>query len=189
MSVYYEIGDYTAVVENQAFVTASTGKPMIVLRVLPQEMIVDAGRDTEEIRPVAQRYERTIRLVINHENDKSMKYLMLKLRYAGFHGDSFSTFNLLGKTVRCQRKEDSYEGQPTEQWDLALPLRESMSLVHDPKLSNKMDALFGKRLKEPIEAKPSNGNAENKSDTYREHEAVTADDGLPDTQPNDEIPF
>lgn len=147
--VNYDVGDYVAEVTDQALVESSTGKPMIVLKVRVSSQLIGAGGNREELRET-DTYERTIRLVVNQGSQKSMDFLLKKLRYAGFVDDSFSSMDLVGAVVRCSCKHGVYKGEPNEEWDLMLP--PLAPLEHNPSLSKKIDALFGKSLKVSVPA-------------------------------------
>jgi len=176
----YKEGNYVAKVVDQAFTeTREKKKPMIVQRVTINNLLVDAGTKFEELQNLANHYERKIHLVINHDSDKAMEFLLKKLRYAGFEKPSFRDFNLAGSTVRCTCSHDLSSEYP-ENWDLMLPPRESTPLVHDPKLSKKMDALFGKALKEPIT---------NSAESPIETDVEPPREDAPILPPDDEVPF
>jgi len=165
MSAFYEPGNYVCHVVDQAFQMTKTNRPMLVLRVRVTHKVIDEGLPSEQLHPV-QDYERTIRLVVVEENEKSMEMMMRKLRYAGFMGDSFRDLKLVDCDIRASCRESTYEGQPTEDWDLMLPpLASSEPLEGDPKLVRKLDALFGRQLKatakkEKLKAVPSSKEKE-----------------------------
>lgn len=152
MSVTYQPGEYLADVLSHGFETSKTGKPMISIRVgIGHRIENEAGADgviRENFRPV-QRYERTVRVVINEENEQSLDIKIKQLRFAGFTGDSLADLRL-DDQVRVTCKHQTYNGAPSENWDLALPPREQGP--SDPSLARRMDAIFGKRLKDGAKA-------------------------------------
>jgi hypothetical protein len=155
VSVAYEIGTYACRVVEQGFQVAKTGRPMIVFKVEPVEKIDshldEAGEIVERRSSLSVNYQRTVRLVIVEDNQESLDYTMAKLRYAGFEGDRFEDLDLVGSEVRCLCKHQPYNGQPSEQWELSLPPRQDRPLETDGNLTRKLNALFGRRLKEGAE--------------------------------------
>jgi len=149
---FYPEGFYLAEVADHGFQRAKSGKPMIVFTVRPTAKLssfyADDGGLVEQETPVEKRYDRTVRLVIVEDNDQSLDFAMQKLRYAGFDGDRFEDLDLVGATVRCAVSHRPYEGRTYEQWDLALPPRESSPIESDESIPKKLNALFGRRLKE-----------------------------------------
>lgn len=151
MSVFYDEGFYVCRVTQQGHGESKAGNPMITIGVEPTHVISKGPDGAEELCPVTQAYERTVRLVI--ANDEQKEYALLKLRYAGFVGDSFSKLNLVGEDVRCECKHQDgtgdHAGKTFENWDLMLPPRERTELIPiDGAAARKLDALFGRRLKE-----------------------------------------
>lgn len=149
---FYAPGIYVCRVTQQGFGEAkSSGNPMILIAVEPTHQVRNDPDGAEYLDAVGQSYERTLRLVI--ANDDQKEYAMLKLRHAGFVGDSFAQLNLVDSDVRCkcEHKEGTgdHAGKTFEQWDLLLPPRDRVALQPlDKGAARKLDALFGKRLKE-----------------------------------------
>ncbi len=148
---FYHPGLYVCRVKEQAFAETKNGNPMIVLAMEPTHLLDKDSEGNEMLSTLTQSYERTVRLVI--ANDDQKEYVMLKLRNAGFLGDSFSQLNLEGGDVRCvcehRQGDGEYTGKTFEQWDLQLPPRERIPLQPlDKTAARKLDAMFGKRLKE-----------------------------------------
>jgi hypothetical protein len=154
MTMYYEPGRYRCRVASQGWAEAKTGKTMIVFKVFPLARIIQ-GPEGPEDAYVDGKYDRTIRLVVNPESDKQMDCMMLKLRHAGFDGDSFAQLDLTDSEVECQCDPQEYNGKEVESWDLALPPLESKPpQMIDPKVARKLDALVGRRLKDGAAPKP-----------------------------------
>jgi len=176
MPAFYDPGTYVCEVTEQGFQKASTGRDMIVLRILIKHQIVNIGLPDESLDSVPTRYERDLRLVIVDDNEKSMGYLLKKLRHAGLEGDSFRGLEVLvGSDVRCTCTHGQYQGDSSEQWDLMLPpLKESEPLKSDPATIMHLDALFARQLKaEEKAAKKAKPKAE------KQAEAVPPDDEGP----------
>lgn len=151
MSVFYEEGYYVCRVTQQGHGESRNGNPMILIGVDPTHRICNGPDGSEELENVTKTYERTVRLVV--ANDEQRDYAMLKLRYAGFAGDSFSKLNLVGSDVRCECKHNEGTGENAgktfENWDLMLPPRERTELIPiDGAAARKLDALFDRRLKD-----------------------------------------
>lgn len=149
MTINYQPGRYRCSVDENAFQVAKTGKPMIVLKVRPEAQLFDrigaSGEPYTEEEVTSQQYPRTVRIVINENNEQSLDFAMRKLRHAGFTGSSFDQLDLRGKDVVCDCKHETYEGNLTERWDLPLP-DQSRPLENDPSIARKLNAIFGKRL-------------------------------------------
>jgi len=152
VSVFYGIGRYRCLVTDQAFMKSTTDKPMIVWKVRPESLLTERiGNDGEpytDEEPTAQQYERTVRLVINEDDQQSIDFAILKLRFAGFTGTSFDELDLKGCDVFCDCSHGTYKNQPKEDWNLALPKRASKPLEHDGSLTRKLNAIFGRKLTE-----------------------------------------
>lgn len=151
MSVFYDEGYYVCRVTQQGQGESKAGNPMIMVGVEPTHIITRGPDGSEELCAVTKSYERTVRLVI--ASDEQKEYALLKLRYAGFVGDSFSKLNLVGSDVRCECEHNDGTGENAgktfENWDLMLPPRERTELIPiDGAAARKLDALFGRRLKE-----------------------------------------
>ena len=154
---FYDEGRYTCRVVAQGIKPASTGKLMVVLTVQPQARLV-RGPEGEEPDYCTQNYDRDIRLVVNEESEKQQEMMLKKLRYAGFTGTSFKELNLVGADVECEVKHregtGEYAGKTFEDWDLCLPPMDRKPLEPlDTSTARKLDALFGKKLKDaPVAA-------------------------------------
>lgn len=147
MSAFYEPGLYHVRVEDQGLTVASTGRPMVVLRVKVLARVDESQVDLPAYT-VAQMHDRTIRLVVG-DDDVSREFVLSKLRYAGWTGQRFETLQLVGYTCQARCRHGVYNSQAVEDWDLALPPREPKPLPHDPNVARRLNALFGRRLREP----------------------------------------
>lgn len=152
MKPFYDPGVYRCKVQEQAWGKSGkdrNGNEQLVLKVLVVDKIEqwydDAGQLQQEPASVRNSYERTIFLTFTTNN---VEYIVAKLRHAGFSGTEFTELNLVGADVFCVCAHDSYQGQEREKWDLALPPRESKPLENDDNVARKVNALFGRALKE-----------------------------------------
>lgn len=176
MAAYYEPGTYLCEVLAQGFEESKTvpPKPMLVFNIRVMSKITKDPEGNDDYEPCIENYERSVRLVLGGKDPEKMKdFAMRKLRYAGFDGDNFSDFALVGHEVRCQCKESEYKGSTSEQWDFALPPSESNPPKPlDNAAARKLNALFGKLLKDGAKTK----------------ETVPSTQPVGDV-PDDEVPF
>ena len=185
---FYSAGNYHAQIidvalgESKKKDDGSGGNPQIVLRIkIISELTIDSAGEEQAVAITAQ-YDRTIYLTVT---DNSKEMVLKKLRHAGWKGDHFESVaaGLLGVGCRatCRievSKSEKYNGQQVEAWDLALPPLESKPLENRPAVAKRLNALFGKMLREPanpVASSPINESA-----------AVTANTP---PQVEDEIPF
>lgn len=152
MPPYYDQGLYFVTGVEQAWTESSNHNDMFVLKVLVNGHAVPiAGADGEityELQPVGANYTRTIRVTLVANN---IEMAMKKLRYAGFTGTSFDDLNLVGRQFLAVSQPPQFkDGKSYEQWDLPLPpLADSgPPLESKPGITRKLNALFGKQLKE-----------------------------------------
>jgi len=206
MGIHYAEGDYVGECLETALSESKSGKPMIVLKMQVQEYL--PGGDNPPI-PEDRQYERTLYLVVDPDSEERREWVMKKLRHAGWTGTKFETLenDLTGKcfALRCTHQENKqqgskYFGQMQEQWDLALPERESKPLQSKPALAKTLNALFGKTLKDtapkPTPAAKPNLNHPD-AEAYRPpvnepspSYAGKGDDIPPGAPiPDDEVPF
>jgi hypothetical protein len=124
---------------------------MIVLQVMINHRLErkfdESGQAKEMLFDVLEEKERTIRLVIVEDNQKALDFLVRKLRYAGFEGERLEDLNLIGEHVRLTCSHQPYDGDVSEQWDLALPPRERQPLSLSGPHVMKANAILGSRLK------------------------------------------
>lgn len=146
---FYAPGFYLGIVQEIGFTqTKNSGKDMIVVVVEVTEEFPAGCYAEEDAFPVSNRYNRTVNLVIG--DDRSLDYIMLKLRNAGWRGQDFSDIDqLVGNRCRlkCEHEERD-NGEMWEQWDLVLPAR-SRNLSVEPTVAMKLNALFDRRLTDP----------------------------------------
>lgn len=154
---FYVDGNYTMQILDVALGESSNGNPQIVLRgkVIGRLVVDSEGEEYPE--QVSAQYDRTIYLTVT---EKSRDMVLAKLRNAGWTGERFESLakDMLGRSVRsrCDIKEsqsEKYRGQMVENWDLSLPPRESKPLENKPEIAKRLNALFGKSLKETAPAR------------------------------------
>lgn len=188
---FYTDGKYhvqiidVAMGESKVKQDGSGGNPQVVLKVKVISGLVVASDGSEVSSAVSGQYDRTIYLTVT---EKSKEMVLAKLRWAGWDGDRFETLtkDLLGRGCRAICKiepsmSEKYAGQDTEKWDLELPPLESKPLENKPAVAKKLNALFGKTLKEkPASAAPA-----------KEPVGVAVGDLPPhgEPPPDDDVPF
>ncbi len=159
---FYNEGKHGVEITDVALGESKTGNPQIVMRVrIVSRLCLDSAGE-EFADSVPANYERTIYLTVT---DRSRDMILAKLRWAGWHGDKFETIrgDLMGKEARamCLHENSMSEktlGQLMEKWDLELPPRDSKPLENKPMVAKKLNALFGKTLKEGASAPAPAGN-------------------------------
>ena len=183
MGITYGDGKYHAQVMDVALGESKNGNPQIVIKAKIISGLQLDSEGNEQAISVSAQYDRTIYLTVT---DKSKEMVLAKLRWAGWVGDKFETIahDLMGKGVRAtckieksQSSNEKYAGQDSEKWDLELPPLESKPLENHPAVAKKLNALFGKMLKD----KPTG-----------ELSATPAAAALPahgEPPPADEVPF
>ncbi len=188
---FYEPSKYHVQILDVALGEASTGNPQIVLRVKVISRLFQNSSGEEASAPVAAQYDRTIYLTVT---EKSRELILAKLRWAGWQGDRFEslTSDIAGNGVRAECKHENsvsekYRGQLTEKWDLELPPLASKPLENKPAVAKKLNALFGKMLKEGKPA-PSGGPPSGDA-TGIPAEVLAAAGQSGSGVPADEIPF
>jgi hypothetical protein len=150
---FYSPGSYECQVTSFGLGESSNGNPMVTLRVRVAYYIEAPGTAL----PVSQEYERDIRLVVT---DKTTEMVLKKLRHAGWTGDRFEALgSIVGTTVRCTCKHepgiDDKANQLFERWDLTLPPLQKEPLETNSQVAKRLNALFGKALKEGSGPKPA----------------------------------
>lgn len=153
---FYAEGWYSVECTDAALGESKNGHPMVTIKVLPIAQVsayVDAsGIEQRNEARVSKQYERTTRIVLKVDDEQSQEFALMKLRQAGWEGNSFRDIaSLRGLTfdMSCKHEPGSgeYAGRMFERWEMPLPRRESEPLEHDDKLARKLDTLFGKKLK------------------------------------------
>lgn len=132
-------------------------RPMLVFKGDPVSRIVTEadGTEFEEAIDRDPAYDRTIRVIIDEADSQSLDYAIKKLRAAGFTGDSIGQLNLVGQRVRVRCKHTNGEnGKVFDNFDFDLPFTSTAKPL-DTGMTRKLDALFGKRLKEGAAPKPA----------------------------------
>lgn len=193
MALYYEEGLYLFRIDKQGWVETKERKlPMLVFNGDPVARIFKHEDGTEVEEPVVRdsHYDRRIQMVIDGSNDTSLEYAMRKLRFAGFNGESFADLDLTGRTVRARCTHGEYNNKPNEQWDFALPDGGATTKALDSGLTRKLDALFGKRLKEGAKPKAAPAARQPVVPAKESHRAaVDAQAPYEPAAGGDEVPF
>lgn len=153
---FYAEGAYMGEVTDVAVGESKNGHPMVTVKFLPMSSVSsyldDDGQIVASLTPTIKKYERTTRIVIKADDERSLEFALLKLRTAGWQGESFREIDTLrGETINltCHHEEGTgqYSGKVFERWELPLPPRESEPMETDTSVARKLDALFGRKLK------------------------------------------
>lgn len=173
MPAFYEQGDYAAKVTRQAFGQSDNEKKtaFFALTVQPAARI---DMETGDRTDVAKSYDRTIKMFLS---EGAAPHTVKKLRALGFDGASFGDlnpdtedhFSFVGQEVVVRCKHEDYNGSPVEKWDFPQEGGGLENKPLDDKGMRRLDALFGKVLKE---TKPAA-----KSDPPRETATAGAGNG------------
>lgn len=172
MAAHYQVGMYKARITGQRFDKTKNENTVIVLDIMPQ---VDGGDG---------QYGRSLQWVVT---DKTIDFVVDKLRRVGFAGQSFAEldtssakfYDLSGQVidVYCNHSEKGYE-----EWDLPRPVatRQQMPSGERQTVTARLDALFGKKLRTgvPAASKPTPA-AKPKTDEELKQEAEAVDDTVP----------
>lgn len=157
MAAHYDQGDHAATITKQEFGQSDNANqtPFFALTIQPTAKIDMETSDREDvIGPV-----RTLRLFLS---DKAAPHTIKKLRALGWDGSSFGELNpdaddhhsFVGQEIVVRCKHEEYNGQPQEKWD--FPQEGGLEIKKlDDKGMRKLDALFGKHLKEGAKPKSS----------------------------------
>jgi hypothetical protein len=172
MTTHYQEGLYKARITGQRFDKTKNNNTVIVLDIMPQ---VD-GSDGQ--------YGRSIQWVVT---DKTIDFVVEKLRRVGFAGQSFveldttapKFYDLSGQLidVYCGHSDKGYED-----WDLPRPAaqRSQMPANERQNVTARLDALYGKKLRTGTQTTPrTTPRPAVKPDAELKQEAETADDGVP----------
>lgn len=146
----YEQGDYAAKVTDQAFGQADNEAKtaFFALTVQPIAKLDLETGDRTSVDP----FNRTIRMFLS---EKAAPHTIKKLRTLGFEGVSFAElnpetdghFSLVGQEVVVRCKHEEYQGKQQERWDFPGDGGAGIKPLDD-KGMRKLDALFGKHLKD-----------------------------------------
>lgn len=151
MGIYYDKGNYKAVVTAQAMSAAKTGNPQFLLTIQPTHF-VPAGKE-----PLLLGEGGTQRTIFKTITDKTIDYLLDDLQRLGFTGGSFTRLDpaapdhqsFVGQEVDayCIHENDQ-DGQLREKWNLSSGGGGIKAAPLDVNGLAKLDALFGRKLSE-----------------------------------------
>jgi hypothetical protein len=144
-------GYYSAEVEELGFRESQSGKDMITLKVRILGELADPWGSAADFYATDQTPTRFINLVVN--DDRSLDFILKKLRYAGWNGTDFATLepDMIGAYVKvqCKHTPNRDTGEAREDWDLMLPPRSNVPLDADGDKARRLNALFDRRLTDP----------------------------------------
>lgn len=159
---YYSQGAYKCEVIDQGLSMSSTEKPQIWLLVR-----VLQSNDNPDL--TINQYERTIFWTLT---EKTIDFTLDKLERLGFSGQSFRDVDpnveghhsFVGQIIDCWCRLETYEGKEREKWDLSRDLTVTPPDPLGDSDARKLDALFGRKLKERFKkssaAKPAKAESQ-----------------------------
>lgn len=180
MSVYYSSGPYIGrVLEQNLGESKNKGTPQLVLKF---QIINEVDRITGERLELERCEERWVYL---HLTEKAMDMALKSLKALGYKRSSLKYLDpntdgfqdLAGTEVELYCKHEEYEGDMNERWSVSTP-RDTKPV--DASSIRKLDALFGKGLKELV------ANGDPKA-TGRVNNAL--EEAASAVQGKDDIPF
>ena len=181
--IYHDIGKYVFRITKQGWTNSKERNlPMLVFEGYPTYKITKNHEGEDQFEDVSEdpnKATRTIRLFIDSSRDDIMDFVIKKLRYAGFEGNSFSDLNLVNADIRATCEH----GEKYEEWDFTLPPFEEREVNElDTAMNRKLDTLFGKRLKG---GKPKQSSPE----AQAQEEPQASEDAAVPARHDDEVPF
>lgn len=190
--IYYERGEHVVRIESQGWTeTKEKGHPMLVFEALPLQRVTkdhEGNEQFEEVCADANFPTRTLRVVVDASSEQSMEFALKKLRYAGFDGDSFADLDLRGVECRAICDHTQYKGKDRENWDFALPPLERGAVNDlDRSTARRLDAIFGKRLKEGAKPAPTPAARQPEPSSQPAQQTVPNEYPYPDAP--DDVPF
>lgn len=150
MSVYYSSGPYIGRVLEQALgESKNKGTPQLVLKF---QIINEVDRITGERLELREQQERWVYIYLT---EKAMDMALKALKALGYRKNSLRFLdptiegfhNFAGTEVELYCKHEEYEGEQQERWSVNTPFE---SKPVDASSIRKLDALFGKGLKELV---------------------------------------
>lgn len=150
MGVYYPSGPYIGkVLEQNLGESKNKGTPQLVLKF---QIINEVDRISGERLELERCEERWVYLYLTEKamdmalkSLKALGYKRSSLKYLDPNVDGFQ--DLAGTEVELYCKHEEYEGDLNERWSISTP-RETKPV--DASSLRKLDALFGKGLKELV---------------------------------------
>lgn len=171
---HYARGAYKAEIIDHGLSEASTGNPQIWLQCRILEFLDDP-------QLAIQHYDRTIYWTIT---DKTIDFVIEKLEHLGFSDTSFRQLDrsveghhsFVGQEVELFCKVETRDGKEVEKWDLSRPQGTRNIERLDDASARKLDALFGKKLKERFKKTPAQKQPEKPQPPVA---VAMADDDIP----------
>ena len=187
MGVYYPVGAYMGRVVSQELGTSSkSGTPQLALTIRVE---AELDRVTSEELPLPEGEQKEVWVYL-YLTEKAMDMAIKALKVLGYNKTSLKYLdpdqdgfvNFADKAVPLYCKHEEYEGEARERWQISTP-REAKPV--DPTSLKKLDALFGKGLKELA---TSNGSEPVKKSSGKDPNAALAEVAA-EVQGSDDIPF
>lgn len=179
---FYPVGAYTGRVVRQSLGVSKNDKPQFTLTC----QIIEGVDQFGSVYPVEQSYERTIYIYFS-DSPKGMEIVLKQLAVLGFDKTSLKFLSpdtpgfvdFTGQDVPLYCKHEEYEGEEREKWSISTPRDTPATKPVDSSAIRKLDALYGKGLKEIAAGKKP-------SEPVKQPAGVR--DGF-EVPPGDDIPF
>ena len=186
MAKYENGGVYDLEIEAQAFNETTNGHARIELECRVVRKVIGSGTNEVHFAPPEQS-QYSVRVGVVFASEKQREMNLRKLRFAGWEGDSFDDFDMVGRSIRCvcehQNGSGANSGKVYDNFDLMLPPREHQELDNKPSVKKKLNALLGKALKESGFSSGVNSSSQKPQTHQRNPEAppsrMVDDDGTP----------
>lgn len=187
MSTYYQQGAYKCEIVDQGLSQSSNGNPQIWLKIRALESIDDPALQI-------QQHERMVYWTIT---EKTIEFVLEKLDALGFDGESFRQIDLnnqhpqsfIGNVEEFYCQLETYDGKEREKWDLSRGASAVKPL--DETEARKLDALFGRKLKDKFKSSSGPSRAAPNGTTSQKTEGVPREQTLAAhaNSADDDIPF
>jgi len=200
----YEPGRYWGRITRQQLGQTSNGNPQFVLSFLIVGKVNPADPEGD-LLAVPQQYERSVYRVIT---EKTTEYLLQDLEVLGFTGESFAALDennsdccdLRGTELAFTCTHEFRQAQDeTGKWVNTKDVRERWSIARDstgPKVEpltakdvKKLDAMFGRALKQSSAAVKAAENPVEKPPEAKTEPTIMEEAAAMDSKPEDDIPF
>lgn len=153
---FYAEGPYMGEVLKQALgVTGEKETPTFILSVQITDRL---DRDDNPVQ--VDQYERTIYM---HLTEGTREFTLERLKVLGFAKSSLKFLspevpghvNFVGQSVRLWCKHETYQGKTREKWNISTPREDKPIVPIKSTELSKLDALFGKGLREISAQQPA----------------------------------
>lgn len=142
---------YSIRITGQGFDTTANGNPQIIMVGDVASKIHNFGsQDASNVHPESNA---SVRISLVFATDKQREMNIKKLRYAGWTGDNFESFDMTGELVIARNEHRESNGKVYDNFDLVLP---GLEVEDKPSVRKQMTAAMNKLLRlHPATQKPA----------------------------------